>query len=147
METGTAPDVFQSGERFSPRDGSEGRPRAFHLRETKIVIRFGMSQSITITDSQHFTVSAAPVDAAGKPGVLAPGSVASWSTSDPTVAVAAVNASDPTGQSATVSAVGPGSCTITCNGTNPAGSFFQGFTCTVTGGNAVGWLFTFGTPS
>ena len=103
-------------------------------------------QSITITDSQSFKVTAAPVDAAGKPGVLAPASVASWSTSDPTVAIAAVDTTDATGQSATVSAVGPGSCTITCNGTNPAGTFFQGFNCTVTGGNAVGFNFTFGPP-
>lgn len=105
-------------------------------------------QSITITDAQSFQVTAAPVDVAGKPGTLkTPNVPATWSTSDPTVAVVAVDAADPTGQTATVSAVGPGSCTITANGTNPAGSFFQGFNCTVTGGNAVGWNFTFGSPS
>jgi hypothetical protein len=105
-------------------------------------------QTITITDSQSFSVNAQPVDAAGKPGVLAtPNVPATWSTSDPSVATVAVDTTDTTGQTAEVSAAGPGTCTITCNGKNPAGTFFEGFSVSVTGGNAVGWLFTFGTPS
>ena len=104
-------------------------------------------QSASITDTQHFTVTASPVDTAGKPGVLStPNVPATWSTSDPTVATVVVDAGAD-GQTATVSAVAPGTCVITANGTNPAGTFFQGFTCSVMGGNAVGWVFTFGSPS
>jgi hypothetical protein len=105
-------------------------------------------QTVTLTDTQSVTVSAAPLDGAGKPGQLAvPNVPATCSTSDPTVAVAATVASDPTGQTVKVSAIGPGSCNVTLNGMNPAGTFFQSFGVTVTGGNAVGWNFTFGTPS
>ena len=103
-------------------------------------------QSATISDTQHLPVTASAIDSAGAPGKLEAGAVATWSTSDPTVAVASPNVADPTGLTATVSAVAPGTCTITCNDTNPAGTFSQGFTCVVTGGNAVGFNFTFGPP-
>ena len=103
-------------------------------------------QSVTISDTRHLPVAASPIDSAGAPGTLAAGAVATWNTNDPTVAVVQVVATDPTGLTATVSAVAPGTCTITCNDTNPAGTFSQGFTCVVTGGNAVGFNFTFGPP-
>jgi uncharacterized protein YjdB len=104
-------------------------------------------QSTSITDSQHLPVTFQPTDASGKPGQLAPGAVATWTTSDPTVAVAAGDAGDTTGLTAVVSAVGPGTCQITCNDTNPSGTFFTSFSLTVLGGPATGGNFIFGTPS
>ena len=101
-------------------------------------------QNFTIADTQTMTVQAAPVDGAGAPGVLAPGAVASWASNVPAVATVVTDLGvDPSGRTATVTPVAPGTCTITCSDQNPAGPFSGGFTLTVTGGNAVGFVFTF----
>lgn len=104
-------------------------------------------QTDTISDTQHLPVTAQPIDSAKNPGVLAPGAVATWSTSNPAVAVVAPDPGDPTGLTATVSAIAPGICNITCIDQNPAGTISDAFSLTVTGGNAVGFTFLFGTPS
>src|ERR1700676_3941009 len=104
-------------------------------------------QTASITDSQKLPVTFSPTDASGNPGVLASGAVATWTTNTPAVAVVQADALDPTGLTAVVSAVGPGTCQITCNDTNPSGTFFTAFQLTVTGGPATGGNFIFGTPS
>ena len=105
-------------------------------------------QSITITDVQSFDVQAHPIDGAGAPGVLAAGAVGSYSTNNPAVAIVTTRTDvDPSGLTGSVKAIGPGVATITCTDDNPTGSFSQGFTVIVTGGNAVGFNFNFGPAS
>lgn len=104
-------------------------------------------QSITINDTQNFGVTANPVDSAGAPGKLTPGAVATWKTDDATIAKVAVNPPDPTGLTATVTAVGPGTTNITASDQSSSANFFTPFQVQVQGGDAVGFTFTFGSPS
>jgi len=103
-------------------------------------------QSITLTDTQSVIVTANPVDAEGAPGVLLAGAGDTPpSSSDP--AVATVSEDPANHLSLKVVAVAPGTTIVTGRGASPSGAVFSDpFQVTVTGGPAVGFNYTFGTP-
>jgi hypothetical protein len=100
------------------------------------------NQSTSFADNQTEIVTSAPVDASGNPGVLT--GVPTYSQSSTGI----VNiSSDPTGLILTLVAAAPGSTNVTLSGLSAAGAFSSTFGVTVTGGPAVGFNFSFGTPT
>ena len=101
-------------------------------------------QSTTFNETQTEVATALPLDSAGNPGLLQAGSVPSTSNSNP----AAVDvSSDPTGLILTLKGKAAGSSTITVAGLSSTGAFSTPFQVTVTGGPAVGFTFSFSTPT
>ena len=70
-------------------------------------------QSTTLKAGQQETVTAFPDDGLGNAGLLKPGSVPVWASSDPTIATVAAAAD---GLSAVLAGIAPGSATITVDG-------------------------------
>jgi hypothetical protein len=104
-------------------------------------------QNQNLSPNQTVTVTAAPVDQNGNPGLLNSTTGApTWGSSNTAIATVAAASN---GLSAIVTAGStPGVATITVSGFNPSGlNFASTFTVTVGELGAVVFVFTFGTPS
>lgn len=99
-------------------------------------------QQTSFADNQIQIAMALPIDSSNKPGTI--NGAPSVSSDDTQVVTAST---DPTGLTITLAAVSPGTANVTLAGNTSAGNFSTPFGVTITGGPAVGFVFTFAPPT